>query len=221
MSDETAVSVEVLRSEVAPVVQRATALAVTTPDAYAGAADFLKAVKAAQKRVTDFFGPMKAKAHAAWKEITATEASTLTPLTEAEVMVKRKMLNYAQAEEANRQAEQRKLQAAADEAARKERERLEKEAAKLKTPELREQRMEQAAAVVAPVVEVASVRPVVTGQSIRKTWRARVVDAKAVPREWLVVNDTALQAFARSTKGAVPVAGVEFFEEASLASASR
>ena len=42
------------------------------------------------------------------------------------------------------------------EAAKAERERLEKEAAKLKTPELREQRLEQAAAVIAPVVQVAA-----------------------------------------------------------------
>jgi hypothetical protein len=45
-----------------------------------------------------------------------------------------------------------------------------------------------AAVAPAPVITVASVAPVVKGQSLRKTWRAVVVDAAQVPREWLVVN---------------------------------
>jgi len=210
-----------IRQEVAPVVAQAGALVVQTPEQYEGAAVFLKVVKGAQKKVTDFFGPIKAAAHAAWKKTTEGEAVLLKPLTDAEATIKRKMLTFAQVEEEKRQAEQRRLQAAADEAARKERERLEKEAAKLKTPELREARLEQAAMVAAPVVTVASVRPVVAGQSLRKTWKARVVNLAIVPREWLVVNEPALQAFARSTKGAVQIAGVEMYEETGLASSSK
>lgn len=82
---------------------------------------------------------------------------------------------------------------------------------------------EEAAEAVAPasVIEVASVAPKVKGQSVRKTWKARVIEAAKVPREWMVVNQTALDAFARSTKGAVPVAGVEMYEEETLASSGR
>ena len=42
-----------------------------------------------------------------------------------------------------------------------------------------------------------------------------------MPREWMIVNQSALDAFARSTKGAVKVAGVEFVESANLASSSK
>jgi hypothetical protein len=225
MSDETGLEmvtkVEVIRQEVAPVVARAGALVVASPEQYEGAAEFLKTVKAAQKRVVDFFAPIKAAAHAAWKRTTAGEAELLDPLQEAEMLLKRKMVGYAQAEEAKREAEQRRLQAAADEAARKERERLEREAAKLKTPELREARLEQAAMVSAPVVSVASVRPVVAGQSLRTIWRARIVDPAKVPREWLVPNVEGLNAFARATKGACVVPGVEMYSEQSLSSGSK
>ena len=81
--------------------------------------------------------------------------------------------------------------------------------------------MEQAAAVSAPVIEVAREVPKVAGQSVRKTWKARVTDIQQVPREWMVVNESALNAFAKSTKGAVKVPGVEFFEESTLASSSK
>jgi len=218
---ENEVNVEEIRAEVMPVVQEASALVVASDEDYAAAANFLKVVKGAQKKVTEYFGPMKAATHAAWKAVTTKEAETLKPLTQAEGTVKNIMLKYHNEQEAIRREEQRKLQAAADEAARKERERLEKQAAKLKTPEKKEALLEQAAAVSAPVIEVARELPKVAGQSVRKTWKARVTDIQQVPREWLVVNESALNAFAKSTKGAVKVPGVEFFEESTLASSSK
>jgi hypothetical protein len=217
MSDE----VQVIKAEVATVVEAARSLQITTPVQYTGAADFLKGLKAAQKHVVGHFEKMKAATYAAWKSVTKEESDMLTPLTEAEVLVKRGMLAFQQEQENIRQAEQRRLQAAADETARKERERLEKEAAKLKTPELREARLEHAAAVIAPVVQVAAVTPVIAGQSVRKTWKARVVNSDAVPRAWLMVNEKSLAAFAVATKGAVKVDGVEFYEDSTLASSSR
>ena len=211
---------EQIRADMAPIVERATALVVRTPDDYTSASEYLKVVKGAQKRVGDFFGPMKTKAHDAWKSIVATEAEALKPLTAAEALLKSTLTTYLVAEEKNRADEQRKLQAAADEQARKDRERLEKAAARLKTPELRVARLEQAAAVIAPVVAVA-VPVMAQGQSVRKTFVAIVTDAAKVPREWMMVNDAALQAFARSTKGAAQVAGVRFEEKVTLASSSR
>jgi len=210
-----------IREEVDGIAVQANALAIVTPEDYQAASAWLTAVKAAQKRVTKLFGDMKAKAHAAWKSVVAEESAAMKPLDEAEGMVKRKMLAWQQAEEAKRLAEQRKLQAEADAAATRERERLEKAASKLKTPELREARLEEAAAVVAPMVTIPVATPVIKGQSTRKTWRARVVDVAIVPREYMVVNDQALQAFARATKGAVAVPGVQFREQSTLASSSR
>lgn len=215
------VNVEVIRSEVEPVVMNAASMNVTCAEEYNVASNFLKTIKGAQSKVTAFFAPMKQKAHEAHKAITMQESAMLKPLQDAENSLKRNMLTFYAEQERIRINAQRKLQAEADEAARKERERLEREASKLKTPELREQRMEQAASVIAPVVQVASVAPVVSGQSVRKTWTAKVVDSELVPREWMVVNQSALDAFARSTKGAVKVPGVEFVESMSLASSGR
>jgi hypothetical protein len=256
-------SVDTIKAETLPVVARASAIVVKTPEQYAEASDFLKAVKGAQKRVTDFFGPMKSKAHEAWKAITTTEAATLKPLQDAEAQVKRVLVAYQTEQEAIRQAEQRRLQAAADEAARKEREKSEaaarlqreKEQAALQAAEEARKRAqaatneaerakaaaeaekaaaaaskaaaaalvreETAAAVIAPVVTVAAVTPVIAGQSVRKTWKARVVNSAILPREYTLPNQQALDAFAKATNGAIPLSGVEFYEVSTLASSSR
>jgi len=210
-----------LKQELTPVVQQAASLRVNNPENYSFAAEYLKAVKAAQKKVVDFFKPMKDAANKAHKEITGKEASAMIPLKEAEDTIKRKMLDYATEQERIRQEAQRKLQAAADLKARQEREALEKKAASMKTEEKRQQYAEQAAAVVSPVVEVATITPEIKGQSIKKTWRCKVIDASLVPREWMLVNESALNAFARSTKGSVKVAGCEMVEESSLSSSSK
>ena len=65
--------------------------------------------------------------------------------------------------------------------------------------------------VVAPKVE-AYIPPVV-GQFSKTVWKARVLDQKAVPEEYKVVDVAMLDKLAQATKGKVPVAGVEFYSE--------
>ena len=272
MTDEL-MRVEDVQAEVAPVVQRAGQIVVTNPDQYTDAAGFLKAVKAAQKTVTGFFGPMKAKAHEAWKTITAKEGETLQPLKAAEDAVKAKMLTYDREQERIRQAEQRRLQAIEDEKNRKERERAaalakaqrdkeeaarraeeearqraataksaearaaaEKEAEKARkaaeAAAIKAEAREDAAQAVGPaaVIEVASARPVVKGQSIRKTFKARIVDPKAAVmavmgwpdwQAYVRIQESEFNRFAQRTKGGVKLDGVEFVEDSTLASAGK
>jgi len=90
-----------------------------------------------------------------------------------------------------------------------------------------EAKEEQAASIIAPVVEVAKTTPKVEGASTRKIWKARVVDMDAViqaafdpssiARSFLTFNEKVADAFAKSTKGAIPVKGVEFYQEDNLA----
>ena len=260
--DTELVKVETLRAEVAPVVARAQALVIVTPDDYLSAANGLKDIKGAIKRVDAFFDPMVRANLEATRRTNEAKATVRTPLVEAEKLYKDKQTAWTREQEAKRRAEQDRLNAIEQERARKKREqeesaaRLQREkeaaalaeqqrqerlAAQAKTEAARaaaaaaaeearrvaaaaaakaEAREEAAASVVAAVVEVASVQPVVKGQSMRTTWKAVVTDVALVPREWMIVNDTALQAFARATKGAVPVAGVVFKSEQSLASAA-
>lgn len=212
-----ALETEELEQEIAPVLAQANAITVNSAESYESAIHFLQAVKAAQKKVVEFWGPIKKAAHEAWKRTTAGEQQMLSPLEGAERAVKQKAGAYQAEEERKRVAEERRLQAIADEQARKERERLEKEAARLKTPEKQQERLEQAAMVAAPVISVAKSVPQVKGVTMKTVWKARVLDPSAVPREFLMVNEKALDAFAKSTKGNVPVSGVEFYSEQSMA----
>ncbi len=227
MSNELMVpSTEQLEREIAPVVQQAGGMLVRTAQERATAMDFTRAVKLGQRKVMDFFGPMKESAHKTWKTVCNQEGLLLEPLKAAEETLKRKCLLFDQDQEHERKIEQIRLQALADEAARKERERLEKEAAKLKTPELREARLEQAAAVTAPVITVAAPEKP-KGESTRKVWKARLVNKQALleyaasPNElassFLSFDQSAANRFAASTKGAVSMCGIEFYEESQLA----
>ena len=225
-TDLAVAGVETLRQDIAPIVARANAITVRTPDQRTEAVKFLKSVKGAHRRVTDFFAPLVEATHKAWKRTTEARTSVLDPLEAAECTVKTTVMTYDQEQEHIRLDEQRRLQAIADETARKERERLEKEAAKLKTPELREARLEQAAALIAPVVTIAEPEKP-KGESTRKLWRARLTDKAAliqaaaqgneIAATCLTFDQTAANKLATAMKGAVPVPGIEWYSETSLA----
>jgi len=77
----------------------------------------------------------------------------------------------------------------------------------------------RAQSVVMP--SIVSEQPKVAGISTRKVWKARIADPRKVPREYLVVNEKMLDAFAKATKGAVSVEGVEFYSEDVMAAGGR
>ena len=73
------------------------------------------------------------------------------------------------------------------------------------------------AEIVAPVVQVQAPAKLV-GESVRKIWNARILDAKKIPIDYLAmwIDPKKVDDFARATKGNVPVAGIEFYFENSL-----
>ena len=175
----------------------------------------IKEVKSIKSRVIAFFKDSKENSYRAWKAVCANEKTFTDRLDGIEKDAKNAVVLYDIKQEDIRRKEQARLQAIEDERVRKERERLEKHADKLKTPERAEALRMEAEAIVAPTVQVAEPEKT-EGVSSRKIWRAKVTDLNSVPREWMVVNEKALEAFAKSTKGVVPVAGVEFYPESIL-----
>ena len=55
------------------------------------------------------------------------------------------------------------------------------------------------------------------GAAMRKVWKARVIDPALVPDQFKVINEKALDAYAKSMKADAKVPGVEFYAEDSLA----
>ena len=218
-----------LKKKTLPVISTANRLIIQSPGDYAYGGEFLKSIKEAQKKVTEYFEPIKTKAYQVWKEICGKENQMLDPLKEAETTVKRKMLVYQQEEERKRQAEQARLQAIADEKARRERDRLAKEAEKLKTPELKEQRMAEAAAIEAPIINIQPAAPKIAGISTRKTWKAELTSKgefiKAATTNpmlmaFIEVDMAKMNRIASATKGEVVYPGIRFYEESNMASGS-
>lgn len=72
--------------------------------------------------------------------------------------------------------------------------------------------------IEASVAAVVPPPPKAYGTSVRKNWKARVLDPNAVPREFLTIDDKKLGEYARTMKDQAKVPGVEFYAEDSLAS---
>ena len=210
----------------------ATGLEVKTPDEHDKALSRLKEIKGIRSRVVEFFAPSKSAALEAHRAVVASERAFTDRLDRAEATVKPKLLAYQRDEEEKRLAEQRRLQSIADEKARREQEKLAAQAAKAEASgktEKAEALREAAATVEAPVIAVAS-RVETKGSSIRMTWKGEVIDMAAliaaaapgtVAASFIEVNQSAVDAFARSTRGGVVVMGVRFSEVAGLSVSKR
>lgn len=207
-------------------VALANAMVIADQASAQAAANFLTGLKADAKRIVAYWKGPKETTDAAHKNIVNLEKSMLQPLTEAEGVVKKKVLAYEAIE-----AEKRRVAAA--EAARLQKEERDRMLAQAVEAESSGDAVGVAAnlAMASIVEDMAAPVPVaatkVAGISIRKYWRARVTDPLLVPIapnglnglpfEIRPVDMRALNEFAAKTKGAVQVPGVEFYEESNAA----
>jgi len=175
----------------------------------------IKEVKSMKSKIVAFFAVSKDSAYKTWKAICSNEKTFTDRLDAVEKNAKTAILKYDNEQEAERRKEQLRLQAIEDARVAREKERLEKRAATLKTPELKEAALAEADAIIAPVVQIEE-KTKSEGVSTRKTWKARVTDISLVPRAYMVVNQQALDALAKATKGSMALPGVEFYEDSSL-----
>lgn len=161
----------------------------------------------------------------------AEQAAARQRAIEAEARAKAEAARRAE-EEAKRQAEaasaaKRKKLLEEAEAARKEVESAERKAAAAEAKVMVQE--EKAAAVVAPVVTVASAAPKVSGVSVRKTWKAEILDLNAFLEfaceskrfDLLLPNLDTINALAKALKDRASIPGVKFSEEASVSARGR
>lgn len=191
------------------------------PEMYGLAAEELKAIKSKARDLDEMRKSMTRPLDDAKKRIMDFFNKPLSFLTEAESLIKRSMLTYDREQERKRKEEEDRLRAAA----RAEQERLQKEAeekaAQLAAEGKTEQAIEAAVVPVVPLPTVHVEQPKVAGISRRQNWKARIVDQMKVPRQFLTVDEKALNAYAKATKGEVPVDGVEFYAEDVIAAGAR
>jgi hypothetical protein len=216
--------VEQMAQKASLLVQNAVTLKVTDPTTQHQASQVLLAIAALRKEVADTFRPMKEAAFKAHRTVCEQEKKHDQPLADAERAVKTQIGNFV--------AEQQRLAREAEDAARK----AEKERAEAEALEISQQRaIDDACALEAigdtvgaqavlanpapmPVryVAPAPIAPQVAqvaGVSTREDWDFRIIDDSIIPREYLLVNESAIRALGKTTKGKARIAGVEFYSK--------
>ena len=190
------------QSELKNEIQVATATEIKVIDqkTYESANERIGLLQGLKKRVEDFFKPMKQKAQDAHKQICQQEKEQLSPILTAIDGLKQKTIAYYAAEQQRIAAEQERQRKAAEELAAL--------AAKAETQGDTETATE---AVGLAAVEETKVTysPSAKGTSMREVWRAEVIDADKVPRCFLIVDQAALDALAKSQKDKMNVPGVK------------
>jgi len=202
-----------LKTENSMIVTEAESIVIKSDADNAAAAEFLTIIKGAAKKVVEFFSDSKRKAAEAHKAICANEKAMLSPLENAETIVKRKIGTWIDAQtrlriEAERKAaaEAAKLQAQAEKAMKKGNEE--------KAEELHVQAAMTAASVDYVPQKTEGVHSV-------KVWKWKVVDESKIPREYLVPNEKVLNAVAKSSGGVMKIPGIEFYPETSIVARAR
>lgn len=224
---------EEVKRHATELVPQAKAVIVTDVISDKRAKEMLLAVRGARKEIADTFDPDIKRWHEGHKAAIATKKKFDDPLEECDRYLNSQINSYALAEiRRAREAEEAaraKAKAEAEEAARKEAERLALDDAIALE---KEGKTEEAEAVLANPVPVqphyvapAPIAPqlsTVKGvSSPRLVWDFRITDETMIPREYLLVNESAIRAIVQRTNGKIRIPGVEAFERASTSASRR
>lgn len=136
------------------IFEQAKNLMVVDEAGYCLGVEIIKSLKSMQKKIEDYFEPIKSGAYKTWKEICAKEKEQLEPLEKAEDYLRDEINGYLNTLEKARKAEQEKAEREAREKAEKERQKLLEKAVQAKTEEKQESLLEKAENVYAEPVHV-------------------------------------------------------------------
>lgn len=208
------------KSSALKILEQAKLLSINNATDYDGAAALTKQVKSLNKRIKDYWEPLKKSARASWQSLVDREKELLTPLEQAETEFKKKMAAYQR----KVQEEERAARLLAERLKREEAERLLAEAEKA-ADEGREMESEillsQAEIIENSKPAVQIQRPTATGISTRTIYKARVINEKQVPVEVAgvvirPVDISAINKLAQASKGKLQIPGIEIYTEDSV-----
>lgn len=216
-----------LTDEVTAVEKKALDLVIATDKDYEDAGAFVKQVKATAKRVEEYWEPMRKTTYEAYKNVTDHKSQMLEPLKNAEKTIKGKISAYHEEVERRRQEEEEAARRAAqEEAERKMAEAREAELngdfEKADAAMAEAEVMEQASGLISVFKE----EPKVSGIIKKADWEIVSIDSNTVPVslagiELRPVDEKAVMALIRATKGKVVIPGVEYKETVSISVRTR
>jgi hypothetical protein len=170
---------------------------------YEDAAATLIKLSSKETEIDDQRTALKKPINQAAATVQALFKPALTFLEEAKAIIKKEMGAYYEREEAKRLATEQK----AEDDAAAERQRLLEAAAKSRNKSVRTDL--EAAAQNVTCFEVHIPPPVASGISMRENWEWEVEDESLIPREYLVVDEVAINALVRAKKDKTRIPGIK------------
>ena len=213
---------DTLTQEARLIEKQASSVAVTNDAEYAAAGDLTKAVKKMQKKVKDYWEPMRVNAKAAYDEVLAHKKEMLDPLEAAEKILKGKMGDYSMEKERKRRAQEEAMRKLAEQ----EMNRKLEEAARAEAAG--DTAGAEFAMVEAEVMEGVSISgsiqaqtPKAAGVSQSKTWEIVSIDSSKVPVsfegvEIRPVDVKAVMRLIKESKGTIQIPGVQYRDSVSI-----
>ena len=211
-----------LNQEASMVEVQAASLTVRSDSEYAAAGDLAKMVKQMQKKIKDYWEPLRVSAKAAYDDILAHKKEMLDPLEKAEKIIKEKMSTYSVEKEKARKKQEEAMRLLA----LQEMEKKIEEAAKAEA--VGDMVGVENAMAEAEVMEDVSIggsiptqAPKAAGVSQTKTWRITGIDSAQVPItfggvEIRPVDEKAVLRLIKEAKGNIQIPGIQFEETVSI-----
>lgn len=207
-----------LSKAVTEIEFQAESIVIATEDDYRSAGEFGRLLKKKSAEVSEFFAPMKKAAHDAHKQVCDREKQMLTPLVNAEKIIKKAMSTWATEQERKRKEEEERLRKLAEE----ETNRLLQQAIEAEASG----KSDEASVAIAnaSVIEQAGrsitidvAKPKVEGVSTSTDWEIESIDASLVPiaiagMELRPVDEAAVKRLIKASKGKIEIPGVKYKE---------
>lgn len=211
-----------LGKEVSAVELQSTNVSVTTEADYANAGEITREIKKMQKKVEEYWEPMRLSTKKAYDDVLAHKKEMLTPLQKAEQILKRKMSDYyIEQERKRREQEEAMRRAAQAEADRKLEEAI---AANNSGDEAAAEYAMAEAEVLDDVARAGAIQkqaPKAEGVSASKSWEITSIDSSLVPielngMELRPVDEKLVMQLIKTSKGKIKIPGVTYKETATI-----
>lgn len=203
-------NIETLETEVTAYVAKAGSVEVADDTDYEMADEFSGKLKDLIKRVKTTFGPYVKDAYDHYKRQKARENEMVKPLEDALREIRKAMSAYQTEQERQRRIEQKMIDAKRKEEQTESAEEyaqvLEEQGEKGMADAVRKE-----AARMPTGVKAESHAP--KGKSTRRVtkWHFEVEDLDKVPREWMMLNEKAVQQYANSAKANARIPGIKIW----------
>ena len=209
------------QQEAPAMLKQAEAVVIMNQSQYEGANNVLKAVKDKYKDLDTKRKDITKPLDLAKRGLMDLFRTPLEILSKAESIIKRAMISYADEQDRLRREEQRKLELKAKAEEDRKRKDLEDRAKKWADKgkaEKADELLDQAEDVHVDAQVVASNTEQPKGVSYQEIWKFKIIDVNKIPREYMMPDEIKLRKMANAMKGAIPVAGIEFYSEKILKS---